>query len=153
MSRPAPHAALEGLAPLIGVWEMSATFPGAEPTGPAGRCVFEWALDGAYVLQLSEIPNPNAPDSLCVIAPDAERGGYLQHYFDSRGVVRLYAMTFDGGAWTLTRDEPDFSALDFSQRFTGRLSDDGNTIEGEWQIAPDGATFEHDFFLTYTRVA
>jgi len=30
-----------------------------------------------------------------VIGPDAG-DGYTQHYFDSRGIARLYAMTFDG---------------------------------------------------------
>ena len=30
-----------------------------------------------------------------MIGPDAG-DGYTQHYFDSRGIARLYAMTFDG---------------------------------------------------------
>jgi hypothetical protein len=38
-------------------------------------------------------------------------GGYLQHYFDSRGVVRLYAMTFEDRVWTLTRTKRDFGSL------------------------------------------
>src|SRR3954470_13656521 len=63
--------------------------------------------------------HPAAPDGCMAIAPDARRpGDFVQHYFDSRGVVRLYAMTFDGRTWTLTRLEPDFSPLDFRQRFT-----------------------------------
>ena len=44
--------------------------------------------------------------------------------------VRLYAMTFRDGIWTLVRSSPDFTPLDFSQRFTGRFSADGNTISG-----------------------
>ena len=47
---------------------------------------------------------------------------------------------------------PDFSPLDFAQRYTGTFSDDGTTIAGRWEIAHDGSTWEHDFDLTYTRM-
>jgi hypothetical protein len=43
----------------------------------------------------------------------------LQHYFDSRGVARLYEMTFSGGVWNLLRNSSDFTPLEFSQRFSG----------------------------------
>ena len=49
------------------------------------------------------------------------------------GVARLYAMTLDAGTWTLLRESPDFSPLDFAQRFTGTFSDDGDTIRGTWE--------------------
>ena len=49
------------------------------------------------------------------------RGSFLQHYYDSRGVSRLYSMTFEDGTWTLPRDKPDFSPLHFSQRYVGQL--------------------------------
>ena len=42
-------------------------------------------------------------------------------------MVRLYAMSFADGVWTLTRESPDFTPLDFRQRFTGTFSTDGNT--------------------------
>jgi hypothetical protein len=29
---------------------------------------------------------------------------------------------------------------------------EGDVIEGRWEIARDGSTWEHDFELTYTRV-
>ena len=88
---------------------------------------------------------------------EADRGvdegaaGYVQHYFDSRGVVRLYEMDVDGSEWTLTRVAPDFSPLDFAQRWLGRFSDDGDTIEGRWETSPDGREWELDFTLTYRR--
>ena len=55
-----------------------------------------------------------------------------------------------GRSW---RDSPDFSPLDFSQRYTGTVSDDGKTISEAWEICHDHATWEHDFDLTYTKVA
>jgi hypothetical protein len=42
--------------------------------------------------------------------------------------------------------------LDFSQRFSGTLSDDGRTITGAWETAHDGTTWEHDFNLTYIKL-
>jgi len=144
---------IDVLAPLIGEWKVETSL------GPApARTTFEWALDGTFVLQRSTIDIPEAPDGLCIIAADGE--GFRQHYFDARGVVRLYAMTFDGRTWTLRREAPDFSDFGFAQRFTGEL--DGDTIRGEWLRTADGSPaadgvdrvdgdWMHDFDLTYTR--
>jgi hypothetical protein len=60
-------------------------------------------------------------------------------------------MTFADGEWTLTRESPDFSPLDFRQRFTGTFGPDGTTITGSWQSGRDGGEWEHDFALTYRR--
>jgi hypothetical protein len=65
-------------------------------------------------------------------------------------VVRVYAMTLAGGVWTLTRESPDFTPLDFRQRFTGTFSAVGNTITGAWEKGLGGG-WEHDFALTYRR--
>jgi hypothetical protein len=149
--------ALARLDVFVGEWVVEARFPagrlapsGAAGEGPQARSRFEWALDGRFLLQRTEIPIPEVPDSLAIVSADPETGAYTQHYFDSRGVVRLYAMTLAGGVWTLTRESPDFSPLDFRQRFTGTFSDDGSIISGAWEIA-QGADWEHDFALTYRR--
>jgi hypothetical protein len=73
-------------------------------------------------------------------------------YFDSLGVARLYAMTFDGRIWTLERTKPDLSPLEFHQRFVGSISTDGATIDGEWQGSDDRRQWRRDFGLTYTRI-
>jgi hypothetical protein len=123
------------------------------PDAPAGRATFEWTLDGKYLLQRSDSPQPDFPDGLVIISYDEDSGGYTQHYFDSRGVTRLYRMSLSDGVWTLLRDRPDFSPLDFAQRFQGTFSPDGNTIDGRWETSPDGgATWDLDFGLRYTRV-
>ena len=98
-------------------------------------------LGGRFVAQHTEIPHPDAPDSTIIIGPDPAGEAYTQHYFDSRGVVRVYAMTFSDGVWTLLRDTPDFSPLSFAQRFVGRFSDDGNTIQGTWRRPRRGSTW------------
>jgi hypothetical protein len=148
MDASAGNAAMARLEPFIGGWSMQASFPDA----PVGHSVFDWALERQFLVQRSEVPHPAAPDGLSIMAFDPEGQGYLQHYFDSRGVVRLYAMTFSDGIWTLLRDKPDFSPLDFSQRFRGVFSDDANVIDGRWETSEDGSSWELDFELRYTRV-
>jgi hypothetical protein len=53
----------------------------------------------------------------------------------------------------LLREKPDFTPLDFAQRYTGTLSEDGRVIEGRWETWSRGeADYQLDFALTYTRV-
>jgi hypothetical protein len=144
--------ALARLDVLVGDWDVHATFPSADTEPPPVRSRFEWALDRQFLLQWTEVPVPEAPSSLAVVGVDPGTGGYTQHYFDSRGVARLYAMSLDAGVWTLTRESPDFTPLDFAQRFTGTFADDGNTITGAWELSRGGAGWEHDFAMTYRRV-
>ncbi|HEY3506603.1 MAG TPA: hypothetical protein VGN37_27920 [Actinocatenispora sp.] len=135
---------------FVGEWDVSADFPTmGEMAGAVST--FEWTLDGRFLVQRNETPIPEAPDGLMVVAADGD--GYTQHYFDSRGVVRVYRMSFDGEQWRLWRDTADFSPLDFRQRFTGRFDAAGDTITGAWETSADGTTWEHDFTLTYRRRA
>jgi hypothetical protein len=147
MNERARTAALKRLDAFIGEWRIDASFPGSPP----GRTAFEWALGGQYLIQRSNAPNP-APDSLAVVSVDPKTGAYTQHYFDSRGVVRLYAMKLSRGTWTLTRESPDFSPLDFNQRFIGKFSRDGKTIKGSWEVSKlRRRTWVKDFDLLFTR--
>jgi hypothetical protein len=106
---------------------------------------------GQLLVQRTEVP-AQAPDSIAIIAVNADKDAYTQHYFDSRGVARLYAMALKDGAWTLMRDAPDFSPLAFAQRFTGTFADDNKTIRGVWEKSTDGVNWEKDFDLTYRRI-
>ena len=144
-------AALERLRPLVGEWTIEAIFSFTpEPT--AGRVTFEGELGGQFLLERSSVEHPDAPDGLAVIAVAEDGDGYVQHYFDSRGVVRSYRMTLRDGVWTLLRDRPDFTPLDFAQRYTGTFGGDGQTITGRWETSHDhGVTWEHDFDLNYRR--
>jgi hypothetical protein len=110
-------------------------------------------LGGQFLMERSEVPDvPEAPDGIAIIGMDRDGEAYTQHYFDSRGVARLYAMTFRDGVWTLVRDAPDFTPLDFWQKFTGEFSVDGGAISGRWETSQDGSTWELDFDLTYRKV-
>jgi hypothetical protein len=143
---------MERLQPFIGTWGVQANFGDRHPTQGEfdGRTTFEWTLDGAFVLQRSEVDHPDAPSSLCLIGPK-DNGGYIQHYFDSRTVARLYDMTFDGRVWTLTRERADFTPLEFTQRYVGTFDDDGRAIRGAWEILFEGQDWKKDFGLDYVR--
>jgi hypothetical protein len=143
---------LERLQPLVGEWRIEApALPLPTGDADAARITFEWTLGGAFLLQRSSIPVPEAPDGLSLIGTD---GGdaYTQHYFDSRGIARVYAMAFDGREWTLERHAPDFTPLPFHQRWLGAFTDD-DTIRGRWETSPDGRDWELDFELEYHRLA
>jgi len=144
--------ALNGLEAFIGEWSMEARFPGSPPSGPQGRTVFEWLPGRRFLIQRWEAPHPAAPDGLAIIGSDPDRKAYVQHYYDSRGVARIYAMTFDDGVWRLLRDTSDFSPLDFSQRFTAEFNLSGDEIHGSWETASDGTNWQHDFELVYARL-
>ena len=113
---------------------------------------FEWILNEAFLLQRSNAPPP-IPQGLCVIGEDQVTGAYTQHYFDSRGVARVYAMTFDGAIWTLERVRADFTPFEFSQRYIGTFEDDGTAIRGRWEIRHDTGDWQTDFELSYHRRA
>lgn len=146
------HPALDAFGALAGEWEMTAEFPGMEPVGGA-KATFEWMDGGMLLVQRWQVPIPEAPDGIAVYGYDEGRGSVLQHYFDTRGVIRLYEAAIEDGRWTLERTTEDFSPLDFGQRFNGTIVADGATIEGTWQIAHDNDTFEKDFDITYRKLA
>ena len=60
------------------------------------------------------------------------------------------------GEWSMEAQFPQFQTTDVRGRtvfFTGTFSKDGSTIAGRWEICHDGNSWEHDFDLTYTKVA
>jgi hypothetical protein len=147
-----PNEALAALEVLVGEWSMEARFENMPPADAGARVVFEWLAGGQFLVQRWWVPLPEAPDGIALIGQDpATNGRYRQHYFDSRGVARVYHMTLDDCMWKLWRDEADFSPLDFRQRFTGTISRDCQVIEGAWEICHDGNSWRHDFHLTYRK--
>jgi hypothetical protein len=140
----------DDLDELIGTWEIEAVAPWASPDDPRGRVTFE-RLGDHFIVERWEVPVPEAPDGIAIIGWDEGRGTTLQHYFDTRGVARIYEMSLRDGVWKLSRTTADYAPLDFKQRFEGRLSADGRQIDGTWEI-DEGAGWAHDFNLVYRRV-
>lgn len=149
---PDRHPALNAFEVLIGTWDTEGKHRLVDEV-VHGTTTFEWLEGGGYLIQRARTDETGPPQGVMVIGPDVEGERIVQHYFDSRGVVRVYRMTFRDGLWTLARETPDFTPLDFAQRYTGSFSEDGRSITGRWEISRDGSTWERDFALDYVRVS
>ena len=138
---------VDRLGALVGEWVVEASFPLDPPATVSGRTTFEWLEGRFFLVQRWTVDHPEAPDGLAMIGA-AEGGTFAQHYYDSRGVHRIYEMSLEDEVWRLWRDSPGFA-----QRFVGRFSDDRQVIAGAWEKSPDGVRWEHDFAMTYRKVA
>jgi hypothetical protein len=132
---------------LIGDWTIEMTHPALENTVVRGRATYEWLEGGRFLIQRAVNEHPDFPDSLCVIGVMEGENELSMQYFDSRGVHRVYGIGFDGTELKLERDAPGFA-----QRASARLSDDGSTLAGAWQLNQDDQGYRDDLAFTYRRV-
>ncbi|HEX2865168.1 MAG TPA: hypothetical protein VHN99_11410 [Deinococcales bacterium] len=145
-------ATLEHLDGLAGTWRTEATHPMRPGAVISGTTSFEWLEGRRFLIWRA---HHDHPDSLSVIGVDgagdaasaaAPEGECVSHYFDSRGVSRVYKVDADATSWRFWRDWPGFS-----QRFTGRFSEDGETITGTGELCQDGTTWQPDLRITCRR--
>jgi len=141
-------AALDRLDVLVGRWSLEAGPPGGPAWPGEASVAFEWLEGRTFLIQRWAIEMPAAPDGIAIIGSGEGPGAFRQHYFDSRGVHRVYEMTLENGAWRLWRDATN----PFPQRFTGTFSEDGDLITARWEKAEDGSAWTTDFDLTYRRL-
>jgi hypothetical protein len=147
---------LEYLEPLTGEWETEATHPALPDTVVRGRATFECLADGAFLIWRSHYDHPDLPDAIAILGcgapagadPSSDSAGdCLLHYFDSRGVTRVYGLAAEKGVWRFWRDRPGFS-----QRFACTVNADGDTMAGGGELSRDGTSWEPDLQVTYRRV-
>jgi hypothetical protein len=152
---------LAELDKLAGSWDSEATHPAMPGLTVRGVSTFEW-LDGhRFLIYRVQTDHPKFPDAISVIGyvdnghvdeasgeipSDVGTSTMRMHYFDTRGVFRDYAISIDGNTWKIWRDDAAFA-----QRFTGTISDDGNTIEGLWQLCRDQVNWQDDLKIIYRR--
>jgi hypothetical protein len=142
---PQPTSTLHQFAILIGEWNMVGTHP-AFPSAVNGHSSFEWLSDGALLMWHFDWERPGPPSAVSVIGHDDSSTTCAMLYSDERGVARIYEMSLDGGVWKMWRD-----SAGFSQRVTGRFSDDGNVITCHGELSRDGSHWDQDLDVTYTR--
>jgi hypothetical protein len=131
------------LTALIGDWTTEATHPMVPGTVVQGTATFEWLEGEQFVIIRSRNEHELFPDSISMIG---NTDGLRMHYFDSRGVHRIYDTAFEDGVWKNWRDHPGFS-----QRFIGTFEDGGATIKGLSQLCQDDSTWNDDLAITYRR--
>ena len=151
---------LQPLDRLVGLWSSEATHPALPDVVVSGTLTAEWLEGRRFLILRARNDHPDFPDAISIIGfTDADRvdssagesavdgeSRLRMHYYDSRGVFRLYEVSIDLEAWRIWRDAPEFS-----QRFTGRFADNGNRIVGSWQLRRDDAQWHDDLQIVYRR--
>jgi len=141
--------------PLIGDWHVTGEIPIEPPMKVTGQATIERL--GSFIVFRSTSEASAVPDSISIIGGATEGEPQPMRYFDSRGVKRMYLTTVDGSTWRTWRDPAeDWNGPDgpgFNQRFIGKISVNGRTIEGRWErgLGDAGDEWEIDFPLTYER--
>jgi uncharacterized protein YndB with AHSA1/START domain len=142
---PSVNPALKKLAILVGDWNVEAIIGEFRQVG---RARFEWVEGGAFLKEHWDFaPSELPPAATWIIGSDESSEDYSVLYYDSRSVARVLHMRMEEGAWKLWRDDPKFS-----QRFMGKFSPDGNTIQVYLEKSFDGKQWVHDFDLVFTRI-
>ena len=119
-----------------------------------GDVSIEWLEGRKFLIHRSRTDHPDFPDSLSIIGhtgrdrvdESADDSSLSMHYFDSRGVFRVYNVAISDSEWRIWRDAPGFS-----QRFTGTFSEDGEMIAGQWEASEDDVHWAADLRIEYRR--
>lgn len=147
-------AALKLLGRFVGSWVTEATHSAMPGVVVHGTAVFEWLEGERFLIQRARTDHPDFPDSIAIIGfTDQDRVGEVterepeltMHYFDSRGVFRVYAASVDDAALGFSRAAPGFS-----QRFRGTFDASGALV-GVWQLSRDDVHWDDDLAITYRR--
>jgi hypothetical protein len=148
---------VELLGRLVGTWTIEASHPAMPGMVVSGTVNIEWLEGARFLIHRARVEHDDFPDSISIIGVtdhDRAEGAsesddeprLSMHYFDSRGVFRVYAASIDDAAWRMWRDAPGFS-----QRFAGTFADENDTIAGAWQLCTDDKTWQDDLKITYRR--
>jgi hypothetical protein len=128
---------------LVGAWTTEATHPEVPGTTVSGTAEVEWLEGERFLVFRARNDHPDFPDSISIIG-DTE--GLRWHYFDSRGVHRIYEMRITDDGWEIARDAPRFS-----QRLIVTFQEGDNAMEGRSKLSRDDRTWQDDLQITYRR--
>ena len=140
------NPALKKLEILIGDWEIT----GAHrliPNPITGKINFSWFNGKSFLIMSTDFNQSGPPNSTAIIGSDDKAEKLSMLYFDERGVSRIYEVKFDNNILKMERNFPGFS-----QRFTGILKNNENTIEGAWELCENDINWKKDLEIIYTRI-
>ncbi len=128
---------------LVGEWITEATHPATPGTVVHGTASVQWLEGEQFLIFRSRSDHPDFPDSISIIG---DTDGLRMHYFDSRGIHRIYEMTVTNDGWEIARDAPEFS-----QRLRVMFAEENNTMIGKSKLSEDHATWNDDLEINYYR--
>jgi hypothetical protein len=140
---------------LIGEWHGEGEIPIDPPMKISQEATIERL--GKFILFRTVGEPAELPDSVAIIGGAPDGAPQPMHYFDSRGVKRMFMTALVGSTWTMWRAPgEDWNGPDgpgFNQRFIGEISADSRRIEGRWErgLGDAGDKWEIDFPITYVR--
>ena len=146
---------MNAFEPLIGEWHGEGEIPSEPPMKFSVEATIERL--GEFIVFRSSGEPPEMPDTVSVIGGAPAGEPQPMHYFDSRGVKRMFVTAVEGSSWRIWRAPgEDWNGPDgpgFNQRFIGEMSADGRTIDGRWGrgLGDAGDDWELDFPMTYVR--
>jgi hypothetical protein len=142
---------IEALRRLVGEWTTEMTHPNFDGV-VHGTVTVEWLEGERFLIHRARTDHPDFPDAISIVGDmehdrvgDQAESSLSMHYYDSRGVFRVYRVSVDDRTWKIWRDDPTFA-----QRFIGTF--DGDAIAGVWQLSRDNETWADDLKINYLRV-
>jgi len=103
----------------------------------------QWLEGERFLIFRAHNDHPDFPDSISILG---ETNGLQWHYFDSRGVHRIYELRVTDDGWEIARDAPEFS-----QRLRVTFEDGDNTMAGLAKMSFDDEAWQDDLQITYRR--
>ena len=141
---------------LVGRWTTEATHPGLPVAVIHGSSEIEWLAGERFLIHRTSYDHPDIPDGISIIG---DTDGLHMHYFDTRGVHRIYdvKVTDEGWEMAMDRDSPasSFASPDerFSQRMNFTFEDGDRTMTGKGRLSYDIVTWVDDLEITYSRAS
>ena len=103
------------LGALVGEWSMTmsdAWFLEPPGTTVPGTTTIEWFGESLLVVRSVFGGGRHVYSEMSLVLGRSDPNDqFVALYQDDRGVCRHYAMTFDGGHWTMTREDPDSTSV------------------------------------------
>jgi hypothetical protein len=139
---------------LVGRWTIEATHPAVPGTVISGSSEIEWFEGQHFLIYRLHYDHPDFPDAISIIG---DTDGLQMHYFDVRGVHRLFQLTVADDGWAIMMDRHSqgrsFRSSDppFSQRMTYTFEHADQNFSGKGQLSHDDVNWDDDLEITYCR--
>jgi hypothetical protein len=132
---------------LVGEWITEATHPAFPGTVVSGAAQVKWLEGERFLVFRAQNDHPDFPDSISILG---DTDGLRWHYFDSRGVHRIYELRVTEDGWEIARDAAGRDS-EFSQVLTLTFEEGDEVVEGRSKLSYDNETWQDDLQITYRR--
>ena len=137
------------LSVLVGRWQTKGWTKGTAET-PAARIdaedIYEW-LPGGWALlhRVDARVGEEHVEGVEIIGWDHDRGRYITQYFGSDGSNSYIATLIEEDGALV------WSMRSRTERFTGRFTHEGNTIDGHWELLDEHENWHPWMDITLTK--